>query len=130
TLAAAVAMTTHGRSLALLPTVIAIGASVLLVRKRWTAAAAVVGYGALLGLVSVWFTRWVHDAVWDDPSDINTPGTVVERLDAPVALVESFIGQAWYQLVASVGMVGVGVGVVLGALWSPRARIDRRSAAV
>ena len=39
-LAAAVAMTTHGRSLALLPTVIAIGASVLLVRKRWTAAAA------------------------------------------------------------------------------------------
>ena len=130
TLAAALAMTTHGRSLALLPMVIAMGAAVLAVRRRWIAAAAIVGYGSLLGLASMWLTRWVHAAVWDQPTDINTPGTVVERLDAPVALADSFIGQSWYQLVASLGMVGIGAGVVLGALWRPLDRIDRRSAVV
>jgi hypothetical protein len=130
TVAAAAAITTHGRSLALLPTVVVVGAAVLLLRGRRFGAVAVVGYGAALGAVSIAFTRWVHDAVWDDPSEINGTGSVIERLDAPSALAESFIGQSWYQLVASLGMVGVGVGVVAVALARPTGRLDRRSAAV
>lgn len=131
TLAAAVAMTTHGRSLALLPTVVLVAALLLVVRgRRYAAAAAVAGYGALLGVASLWFTDWVHDAVWDAPGEVNTPGTVIERRDAPVALLDSFVGQAWYQLVASVGMVGVGAAVVLLSWWRPARYLDRRSAAV
>jgi hypothetical protein len=128
--AAAVAMTTHGRSLALLPTVILVAAAILAARRRWAAAAAVTGVGILLGLVSLRFTGRVHDAVWDDPSEINTPGSVIERLDAPVALADSFVGQAWYQLVASAGLIGVGTAVVLGSLWRRGARLDRSSAGV
>ena len=128
TFAAAVSMTTHGRSLAILPTVVVIGAGLLLVHRRWIAATAIVGYGVVLGLASLAFTDRVHDAVWDDPSEINTPGSVIERLDAPLALAESFIGQAWYQLVASAGLVGIGAGVVLWSLVRPAGRLDRRSA--
>lgn len=130
TFAAAVAMTTHGRSLALLPTVVLITAGVLVVKRRRYAAAAVAGYGALLGVASLSFTDRVHGAVWDEPGDINTPGTVIERLDAPVALLDSLVGQTWYQLVASVGMVGIGAGVVLLSWWRPARYLDRRSAAV
>lgn len=128
--AAAVAMTTHGRSLALLPTAIVIAAAALVAHRRRLAAAAVVGYGAALGLASLSFTRWVHAAVWDDPTGINTPGSVIERLDAPAAMLDSFIGQSWYQLVASLGAVGIGAGVVSGSLLWPRNRLDRRAAAV
>lgn len=130
TLAAGVSMTTHGRSLTVLPTVVAVVAGTLAVRRRWPAAAAVVGYGVLLGVASLALTARVHSAVWDDPSEINTPGSVIERLDAPVALAESFVGQAWYQLVASAGLVGVGAAVVLASLVRPADRLDRRSAAV
>ncbi|MFP5486834.1 MAG: hypothetical protein ACLGHQ_00810 [Acidimicrobiia bacterium] len=130
TFVAAVAMTTHGRSLSMLPVVVAIGVVGHAVQKRWTAAAAIVGYGVLLGLASLTFTEWVHDAVWDDPSETNSTGSVIERLDAPAALAESFIGQSWYQLVASLGLVGVGAGVVVASIWRPTGRLDRRSAAV
>lgn len=130
TLAAAVAMTTHGRSLVLLPTVVVVIAGVLALRRRWLAGAAVVGCGAVLGMASLTFTGLVHEAVWDEPSEINTPGSVIERLDAPAALLDSFVGQSWYQLVASLGMVGVGAGLVLTSLWRPVGRLDRRSAAV
>jgi hypothetical protein len=130
TFAAAAAMTTHGRSLALLPIVVVIGVAVLLVRRRRLAAVAVAGFGAGLAITSVAFTRRVHDAVWDDPSEINGTGSVVERLDAPAALLESFIGQSWYQLVASLGMVGIGAGVLLLSLLRPSGRLDRPAAVV
>jgi hypothetical protein len=130
TFAAGVAFTTHGRSLALLPTVVVLGAAVLLVRGRRLGALAVVGCGATLGIASLTFTRWVHEAVWDDPNQINGTGSVIERLDAPAELVVSFVGQSWYQLVASLGMVGIGVGVLLVSLLRPTGRLDRRSAAV
>jgi len=55
---------------------------------------------------------------------------VIERLDAPAALLDSFVGQTWYQLVASLGMVGVGAGLVLASFWRPEGRLDRRSAAL
>lgn len=129
TFAATVAITTHGRSLAVLPTVVAFCAVVLLVRGRRFGAIAVVGYGVALGAASIAFTRWVHDAVWDDPSEINGTGSVVERLDAPAALLESLVGQSWYQLVASLGMVGIGAGMLLLSLVRPAGRLDRGSAA-
>ena len=128
--AGTLAITTHGRSLTLLPAVVAICAAVLVLHGRRFGALAVVGYGVALGAVSIAFTRWVHDAVWDDPSEINGTGSVIERLDAPAALIESFVGQAWYQLVASLGMVGIGAGTLLLSLVRTDGRLDRRSAAV
>ena len=127
--AAAFAMTVHGRSLPMLP-VTALVVVVLLVERRWREAVALSGLAATLTVVSTRFTAWVLGNVWDEPSDANTADAVIERLDAPGALLDSFIGQMWYQLVASVGMVGVGTAVVVGAVLRPGPHLRRSDAAV
>lgn len=122
---AAFAMTVHGRSLPLLP-LTAVWAAILLLRdRRWASAGAVLGLAAALGLASLRFTAWVHGNVWDQPDGGNTAQSVVSRLDAPVALIDSFVGQGWYQLVSTLGLVGVGTTLVLVALVRPTARFGR-----
>jgi hypothetical protein len=63
--------------------------------------------------------------VWDVPDGANSARTVVNRLDAPVELIDSFIGQSWYQLVATLGLVGVGTALVVIALVRPSPRLGR-----
>ena len=128
--AAAFAMTVHGRSLPMLPVTAVIVVVVLLAGRRRSEAVAISGLAVALGLASMRFTEWVTNAVWDEPSDANTTEAVVSRLDAPSALIDSFVGQAWYQLVATVGMVGLGTGVVIGALARPTTPLRRTDAAV
>lgn len=127
---AACAMTVHGRSLTLLPVAALLCVTVLLARRRWVGAGAVVAAAVVSGTASVAFTRWVQARVWDEAADSNTANSVIERLDAPAALAQSLAGQTWYQLVASLGLVGIGAGVVLAALVRPSGRIDRRAAFV
>jgi hypothetical protein len=126
---ATVAMTSHGRSLALLPTVAVLVVALLAHGGRRRAALGVGTAAVALGAASLWFTDFVQRAVWDDPGGTNTPGSVVSRLDAPIDLVDSFVGQTWYQLVASFGLIGVGGALVLGALVRPAGRTDRAAAA-
>ncbi|MEQ8439597.1 MAG: hypothetical protein RIB65_19050 [Ilumatobacter fluminis] len=126
----AFAMTVHGRSLPMLPVTAAVIGVVLIVDRRWREAVAIGGLAATLGLLSVRFTNWVLRNVWDEPSDANTAEAVIERLDAPGALLDSFIGQMWYQLVASLGMVGIGTVVLVAALVRPTGRLGRLDAAV
>ena len=127
---AAFAMTVHGRSLPMLPVTAAVVAVVLLADRRWTHAAATTGLAAALGVASLRFTEWVLHSVWDDPSDVNTADTLISRLGAPQALLDSFVGQTWYQLVASAGLVGLGVGVVALALVRPTGPMRRVDAAI
>jgi hypothetical protein len=122
---AAFGMTVHGRSLPMLPVTGLLAAALLLRDRRWQAAGGVLGLSAVLGILSLRFTEWVERSVWDDPGSGNTVDTVVSRLDAPVELIDSFVGQAWYQLVATLGLVGIGTGVVFAALVHPTARFGR-----
>jgi hypothetical protein len=122
---AACAMTVHGRSLPMLPMSGLLAAALLLRDRRWQAAGGALGLAALLGIGSLRFTEWVERSVWDDPGSGNTVDTVIARLDAPVALLESFVGQVWYQLVATLGLAGIGTGVVIAALVRPTERFGR-----
>jgi hypothetical protein len=121
----ACAMTVHGRSLPMLPMSGLLAAVLLLRDRRWQAAGGVLGVAALLGFVSLRFTEWVERSVWDDPGSGNTADTIISRLDAPVALLQAFVGQAWYQLVATLGLMGIGTGVVFAALVRPTERFGR-----
>jgi hypothetical protein len=122
---AAFAMTVHGRSLPMLPMTGLLVAALLLRDRRWQAAGGALGLAAVLGIVSLQFTDWVERSVWDDPGSGNTVDTIVSRLDAPAAVLDSFVGQAWYQLVATLGLMGIGTGLVVAALVRPTERFGR-----
>lgn len=130
TLAATAAITTHGRLLPLLPTVALAAAALLALRRRRRDAVVVLGVAAAGAAVSLAFTGWVRSSVWEDPNQVNGSGSVIERLDAPVALFDSVVGQSWYQLAGWLGMTGIGVALVAAALLRPASGLDRRSAAV
>lgn len=122
------AMTTHGRAATLLPTTLAICAFVLARRRRAAQVALLVALAGAIAVASQWLTARVHTAVWDENNGANSTDSVIERLDAPVALLDSTLGQAWYQLVATIGLVGIGfVWVVVHAI-RPRRPLDRPSA--
>ena len=122
---AACAMTVHGRSLPMLPMTGLLAAALLLRDRRWQAAGGALGLAALLGILSLQFTEWVERSVWDDPGSGNTVGTIIDRLHDPVAVLDSLVGQAWYQLVATLGLMGIGTGLIFAALVRPTERIGR-----
>jgi hypothetical protein len=73
---------------------------------------------AVLDVGVVRYSSWVVAHVWDDPAATNTAGGVAGRLTEVTAIAASTFGQVWYQLVATLGVAG------LGAL--PLAREARR----
>jgi hypothetical protein len=75
-------------------------------------------------------TAWVQSSVWDEINDTNTTGAVIERIDAPAALLDSTVGQIWYQLAASLGLVAIGFAIAVAAVFRTKRSIDRRSAAL
>lgn len=113
---AAFATLVHGRLLPLLPAVTAVCVVVAVRVRRWQLAGGVVVTALALGVVSRAITAHVIDAVWDEPGDANSSRSVLERLDTPAALVDAAVGQIWYQLVATAGLVALGVGIVLSCL--------------
>lgn len=71
--------------------------------------------GVLLIASAAW-TRFILANVWEDPNDQNTVGAMWERLQNPLAIADSLLGQAWYQLAATLGIAGVGALVVIRSL--------------
>ena len=59
--------------------------------------------GASMALAKV-----VVAGVWEDPQDTNTFSAVLSQMTRPWAVVVAAIGQVWYQLVATAGIVGIG----------------------
>jgi hypothetical protein len=66
------------------------------------------------------FTRWIVGRLWDEPSERNSPSAVLEQLTSGLPVVVSLIGQSWYLLVASLGIIVYGIAVL-----SRRARARR-----
>ena len=122
------ALTTHGRAATVLPTTLLICAVVLVRRGRGLQVVPLAALAAGVTIASQFLTARVHDAVWDEINDTNSTDAVIERLDAPVALLDSAVGQVWYQLVATAGLVGIGFAWVLIHTVRPRRPLDRASA--
>ena len=123
--AAAAGFATHSR---LLP--LAVTATVLVVVACWRrdlATRAGVGLLALLAILLLGvarFSSWLVERIWETPAATNTAGGVLDRLTAPASIAESGVGQLWYQLVASVGLAGIGA-IALVRSASRRSADDR-----
>jgi hypothetical protein len=107
---------THSRLLPL----IALAAAVVVftaVRRRITARDAVLL--VVLAAVLTWLVRaysaWLVDRIWESPRDTNTVGGLLDRLTDPGGVAISAVGQIWYQLVATAGLAGIGVVVLVRA---------------
>lgn len=59
-----------------------------------------------------WFSLWVVSQVWSQPATTNSVSATLSRLSDPLAVVDAALGQTWYQLVATLGVWGIGVVVL------------------
>jgi hypothetical protein len=106
---AALAFGTHSRMLPL--GLITLGLLVLLaVRRRLSIRDAVVSVTvALLALYSMSrYTSYVVDRLWDEPSTRNSMSGVLDQLTNGVAVLVSLLGQTWYLLATTLGVVAYG----------------------
>jgi hypothetical protein len=123
--AAAAGFATHSR---LLP--LAVTATALVVVACWRRALPLRAGVALLALLAALlvavarFSSWIVERIWESPAETNTAGGVLERLTAPGPLAVSGTGQLWYQLVASIGLAGIGA-IALVRSASRQAAADR-----
>jgi hypothetical protein len=114
---------THSR---LLP--LAVTATVLVLFATWRRALAIrhaFGLLALLAMLLVAVARlssWIVERIWEDPAETNTARGVLDRLTAPGPLAVSATGQLWYQLLASIGLAGLGA---IALVRSATRRADR-----
>ena len=115
-IAAAAAATAFGAHSRMLPLTVVVVAAVGLAayrRRLSVPAAAVVGAVAVVAVVVVeGYTAYVVDQLWDQPSTRNSPVGVLEQLGTGAPVLVSLIGQVWYQLVATLGVVVYGVVVL------------------
>ena len=119
-LLAGAAFGAHSRMLPL--TLITLGVTALAVIRRRMAvrdgiAAAAVGVAAVYVITA--YTAYVVDRLWDEPSTRNSIGGVKEQLLSGPAVLVSALGQTWYLLVASLGVVAYGSIVLLRATLRP-----------
>lgn len=74
---------------------------------------------ALVALASVYavsvYTRYVVDRLWDTPSTRNSSGGVLHQLASGLPVLVSVLGQSWYLLVASIGVIAYGAVVLARA---------------
>lgn len=104
----------HSRMLMLTP--IVVGAVVLAAARRQISRrdAAIVTAVAALAVVTVEvFTRWIVSRLWDQPSTRNSPAGVAEQIIGGPAVLLSAVGQGWYLLVASLGVIAYGLVVMV-----------------
>ncbi len=99
----------HSRMLPL--AFVALGVIALVVARhrmaRLDAVAAVAVTVAALYVVSV-YTAYIVDRLWDEPSTRNSIGGVKEQLFGGGAVFVAALGQMWYLVVASLGVVVYG----------------------
>ncbi len=117
----AFAFSAHSRMLPL--GVVVVGVVVVAARQerldRRTAAVVVAATSGAFVAVQI-ASRAVVSQVWDDPASTNTVGAVLARITRPTDVAVSLVGQSWYLLISSVGIVGFGAV----ALWHAVRDVD------
>ncbi len=119
---AAAAFGAHSRMLPLALVTLGVVLWALVRRRLRVLHAVVVGAVTIAGvyLVSA-YTRYVVDRLWNEPSTRNSSDGVIEQLQNRSAVLVALLGQTWYLLVASLGVV------VYGAVVLVRSVVDRES---
>lgn len=112
---AAAGFTSHGRLLPLVPLTTVLTVALMLWRRAWWQAGVLAVFAVATFAASSAWADHVFSHVWDSPADANTVGDTLERLKKPLEVVEAAIGQTWYQLVATVGLFGIGTIVTARA---------------
>jgi hypothetical protein len=122
---AVLGFTAHGRMLPMVAVVAVLVIGRSLASRQWTVALTFGVVTAGWGAIAAGYAAWVFQGVWDQPGSSNTVGTVMKRLPNITENLESATGQAWNQLVATAGLFGIGLAVLVAAA----ARRRRPSAA-
>ncbi len=119
-LLAGAAFGAHSRMLPL--TLITIGVIGLAAfRRRMALRDAAIGIATALAAayaVSA-YTSYLVDRIWNQPSTRNSIGGVREQLTSRLPVLVSALGQSWYLLVASIGIVAFGVIALVRAATGP-----------
>jgi len=104
----------HGRLLPLAVTAVLIVAAVEIRRRRWRRAGLVVAvFVALLAAVYA-LTSAAEAALWENPDRTNTVSATLRRFSSdPIAMLDTLIGQSWYLLVTTAGLVFFGARVLM-----------------
>ena len=89
-------------------------------RLRLVDAVAIVAGLAVALLAASRYSAFVTGRLWDDPSERNSVGGVIDQFADPLAIGVSALGQAWYLSVGSLGVLGLAVVEIV------RARRDGR----
>jgi hypothetical protein len=112
---AAAAFGAHSRMLPLGLLVVAVVVLAAVRQRISSRDASVVVAAAMAAILAVeGYTRWIVGRLWDEPSTRNSPAGVIEQLGSGPAVLVSLIGQSWYLVVASVGVVVYGLAVLVG----------------
>jgi hypothetical protein len=99
----------HNRMIVMLPIVAtAVIGSMLRANRRPTGAALAVWLALTTGAV-VGISGLAVRQLWDEPTQTNTIASVLRQLGSPLAIFDAGLGQIWYQLVATAGLVTIGL---------------------
>lgn len=103
-----VGLVTHSRLLPLALVTALLVAMAVERRRLGRGDAVVVLAGLAVSLVvASRYSAFVTSRLWDTPSERNSVGGVVDQLGDPGAIAVSALGQAWYLLAGSLGLLGV-----------------------
>ncbi len=78
--------TSHGRLLPLVLTTIICTAGAFARLRRWRDSSLLLVLTIVLMSASEWYAGWFYDALWNDPSEVNTVGGVLDRLADPIGV--------------------------------------------
>lgn len=102
----------HSRLLPLIGTTVLLTVGRELWKRRWARSAGLLAVtGVLLAVTAAW-KHWVLTQVWEDPANQNTVGAVWGRAQHPLEVLDSILGQAWYQMAATFGLASVGTALL------------------
>lgn len=105
----------HSRLLPLVGTTLLVTVGRELWRHRWVRGAGLLTVaGGLFAITSAW-KHWVLTQVWEDPANQNTVGAVWSRAQHPIEVLDSILGQAWYQMAATFGLAAIGAAIIAAA---------------
>ncbi len=105
----------HSRLLPLIGTTVLLTVGRELWKHRWTHGAGLAAITAALLVITSRWKHWVLTQVWEDPANQNTVGAVWRRVQHPLEVLDSMLGQAWYQMAATFGLATVGATLIAAA---------------
>lgn len=107
---------THSRLLPLAAVTLLLVAMAWERRRLRPADAGVIAAGLVVALLAASrYSAFVTGRLWDHPSERNSVGGVIDQFGDPLAIGVSALGQAWYLLAGSLGVLGLAAVEVVRA---------------